>query len=362
MSRLLGAVRLLLSNPKRLISRMQYEFLVPSGPFTRVGRRLFTIAVPNKSAVLAAHSDRLLFVYDTLASPITFDFLHYLYYADRLRQKAGKARLDLLIIVRSNGAYSCDVDYAAAVGDDNVSWRVTNLIVPLFKLFPTGGGIYIVDEKEAFDIVKGYGSVHPEGYGYASPKSAAVRVDSPEFSNSPVLTISEAARKIVEAYFPAEDDRRIVTITLRTYDYILARNSDIPSWLAFANELDPSIYRVIFVPDASARGVATFVELDEFEIFDAACWNLELRAALYKRAWMNMGVVCGPLTISALMENVRTIMIDRTLDYPENYRVGVLSNGNVAGQAPLFYSRTCHFYLGKDNKETILKLFNEHAV
>jgi hypothetical protein len=249
----------------------------------------------------------------------------------------------------------------AAVGRDGFSWRITNLLVPLSKLFTSLSRIYVVDQGEAFEIVKGYGSVHPEGYGYASPKTAVGRLDTPDLRYFPTITIPETAREIVEAYFPAADVRRIVTITLRTYNYISVRNSDIASWVEFARELDSSKYRVIFIPDASMHGVSTFRSIDGFEIFDAACWNVVLRAALYARAWMNMGVASGPLVISALMENVLTIMIDRSLDYPSDFLEHIRSStGITPGERLRFYSKSCHFYLGKDNKETIRKLFHEH--
>jgi hypothetical protein len=176
------------------------------------------------------------------------------------------------------------------------------------------------------------------------------------------MVVSDTARKIVEAYFPYSDKRRIVTITLRTYSFISARNSDIASWVEFARELDQSKYKVIFVPDASPHGVLTFGEINEFEVFDAACWNIDLRAALYSRAWMNMGVVGGPLAISGLMEHVLTIVIDRSLDCPPDYREHIHSStGVVPGERVKFYSKSCHFHLGKDRKETIQMLFNEHA-
>ena len=72
-----------------------------------------------------------------------------------------------------------------------------------------------------------------------------------------------------------------------------------------------------------------------------------------------MGVACGPLAISGLMDNVRTVMIDRTMDYPENYRTQILSHGHVPGKAPSFYPKSCQFYLGKDSKDIILNAFNE---
>lgn len=354
------ALSLLFSNPKRFVYRVQHEFLAPSSWLARILRRIYSIFVPNRSSLSKGNNDRLLFVYDTLSSPVTFDFLHYLYYADRLRQKTGKAYIDILLVARSNAVSAREESYIAAVGDDNINWRLTNLLVPLFRLFPLGRRVYIVDEKEAFEIVKEYEHIHPEGYGYAHPKTAAVRLDSLERSHFPVLTVSDTARKIVEAYFPLAEDRRIITITLRTYDYISCRNSDIASWVDFASELDPLKYKVVFVPDASMHGVATFAEIKTFEIFDSACWNIELRAALYQRAWMNMGVACGPLAISGLMDRVHTIMIDRSLDYPDDYLDGITSStGVVPGKSPGFYSGSCHFYLGKDNKETILRLFNE---
>jgi hypothetical protein len=60
------------------------------------------------------------------------------------------------------------------------------------------------------------------------------------------------------------------------------------------------------------------------------------------------------------MEKVLTVMIDRSLDYPDDYLESLCSNGVPLGKPPNFYSSSCHFYLGKDDSETILKAFNEH--
>ena len=357
----MAGLKLLFSNPKRFVNRLQHEFLAPSNLITSAIRRIYCIFVPNSSSLANGNDDRLLFVYDTIVNPVTFDFLHYLYYADWLSRQAGKKHVDILLVFRSNLAHSRQESYVAAVGFDNIDWRLTNLIIPLSRLFPSVGRIYILDQAESFEIVKRYRSVHPECYGYASPKTAVVRLDVPGLNFLPVLTVCDTAQKVVEAYFPVADNRRIVTITLRTYDYIPIRNSDIEAWVDFANDLDPLKYRVVFVPDASIHGVATLGKINNFEIFDSACWNIELRAALYQRAWMNMGVASGPLAISGLMEQVRTIMIDRSLDYPADYLDGILACGVTPGKRHNFYSSSCHFYLGKDNKETILKLFNEYA-
>jgi hypothetical protein len=121
-----------------------------------------------------------------------------------------------------------------------------------------------------------------------------------------------------------------------------------PLWLAFARALDPQAYQVVFVPDASMHGVATMPEIQGFDIFDPACWNIELRAALYGRAWMHIGVACGPLAISALMAHVVTVMIDRSQDYPADYLNGIRSvTGVLPGERPAFYSRSSFFTSAK---------------
>lgn len=333
--------------------------LAPSTLFPRVIRNIYTLLIPNKSNMSNGNKDRLLLVYDTLLNPLTFDFIHTLYYADCQRRRSEKKYFDLLLVSRDDLASSREQNYIDAIGNENLSWRLFNLIVPLSRLFVTVGRIYIVEPQEAFEIVKGYESVHPNGYGYSNPKSSIIRLDLPELTYYPALRVSKSAENIIGSYFSMADIRRIVTITLRTYDYIECRNSDIESWVDFAGELDPLRYRVIFIPDASPDGVNTFKKINKFEIFDSACWNIELRAALYQRAWINMGVVCGPLAISCLMENVFTAMIDRTLDYPDDFRDGFRDSGIIPGKPLNFYSKSCKFYLGKDNKETILKLFNQ---
>ncbi|MDC1243089.1 hypothetical protein N8Z86_03065 [Amylibacter sp.] len=360
MKKIINALVLLYSNPRRFSKLVRNKFLVPSNAFTRFIRGLYCAFVPNKLASSEGNPDRLLLIYDTLSNPVTFDFLHILFNADWHRRQAGKTYLDVLIVYQSNRFFVSE-SYSAAVGEDGIDWRINNLLVPLCRLFSSLGRIYLVEQEEALEIVKGYQNIQPEEYSYSNFKTVLVRGDDPDVSFYPALTTADTARKIVDAYIPQKDNRLIVTITLRTYDYIPARNSDIESWVDFAGELDPVKYRVVFIPDASTHGVEAIEQLNGFEVFDPACWNIQLRAALYRRAWTNMGVACGPLAISGLMENVWTIMIDRTLDYPKRYAEDLISNGHFPGKVPTFYSKHCHYHLGKDDKQTILDTFNKYA-
>ena len=46
---------------------------------------------------------------------------------------------------------------------------------------------------------------------------------------------------------------RVVTITLRCYHYMPARNSNLSAWTTFARSLDPNRYLPVFIPDTDWR-------------------------------------------------------------------------------------------------------------
>jgi hypothetical protein len=349
------------SNPRRFARRLQNEVLAPSGPLAGAARAAYCKVVPNRTPWSHGNQERLLFVYDSLPNPVTYDFIHYMYYADWLRGELGKEYVDVLLVTRKNVAASREERYIAAIGDDNMEWRVANVIIPLCRLFASLGRLYVVDQEEAFELVKGYRHVHPRGYAYGSPHSAACRLDEPGFAFRPTLTVSGTAKAVVEAYFQT-DARRLVTITLRNYGYLAKRNSNIAAWVQFAKALDPARYRPVFIPDASMHGVATLGDLSDCEVFDPACWNVELRAAVYQRAWMNMGVVCGPLSISCLMDGVTTVMLYNSSSFPADYLKAYHDEtGLVPGERPQFYSPTCRFFHGSDDRVTIQRAFDEYA-
>ena len=362
MTRMFRVAKLAFFNPKLFFRKVRNEFSAPTNGFIGVIRKIYFLFAYRASITAESNDDRLLFIYDTRLNPITFDFLNYLYYANWLRKESGAISVDILLISEKNMTGRHEASYILAIGTDNIKWRVFNLLIPLARLFSSVGRIYVVESNQVSEVIKNYRNIHPKEYTYVSPKSAAIRLDLPSLSFIPSLSISVTAREIVAAYYPKADDRRIITITLRTYDYIPARNSDVKSWVDFAGELDSTKYRIIFVPDASKHGVAMLEQIDGFEIFDSACWNIELRAALYQLAWINMGVASGPLTISAMMDDTITLIIDRSLDYPADYFENIRSGtGAVLGNKPNCYSNSCHFFLGRDDKETIQKIFYKYG-
>jgi hypothetical protein len=113
----------------------------------------------------------------------------------------------------------------------------------------------------------------------------------------PLFGATERGRRLAGEFLAQHaGHRRAVVITLRQSDLSPERNSRTADWLAFAGELDPQRYVVIFVHDSETamRGPANDTP---HVVCEAAAWNLELRMALYELAWLNMAVMHGPLEL-----------------------------------------------------------------
>jgi hypothetical protein len=100
---------------------------------------------------------------------------------------------------------------------------------------------------------------------------------------------------------------RVVTITLRGYDYVPPRNSNLTAWTEFARRLDPGRFSVVFVPDTAQCFNSALAELRDFSVFREAAVALGLRMALYERAYLNLGVNNGPMGLCWLNDQTRYI-------------------------------------------------------
>ena len=318
----------------------------------------------NKNEILKSKGincklvDNLLLIIDLRLFPVTFDFLTTLYYANCYREINNIKKIDILIIKSRELEKYRDPEYINSIGSDNINWRITNLLIPLTRLFVEIDSILIMDNLNINSMIESYKYKLPKKYSCRKPIGFDVDLKDKILTFKNVITISKSATDIVEKYF--QDNREIVTITLRTYPYLEMRNSQIDEWIDFANSIDKNKYRVVFIPDASSWGIDSISKIENHDVFDQACWNIEIRAALYKKAKINMGVISGPIMISCLIEDVTTLVIDRTKDYPEEYLKNILSVGNIIGEPCKFYSKNCYFYSNVDDSTVIKNIFKSH--
>jgi len=271
-------------------------------------RRLHALAVPKPD-----DADRTLFAfYDLQVSPITFDFLWFLVGADLERRRRGLEAVHVVIVPgRAGGLRREREDYENIVDAEARAQRIFNILLPACALLPTCTGVtHAASRKHAGFIRSALAShLYPAHYEPAVPVFAGSREclanAGPDMQRVPSLRATgENLRNIDRWAASHAGGRRIVTITLRNYAYMPARNSDLEAWSAFARALDPTHFMPVFVPDLEQTLNGELRALRGHAVLGEAAWNLGLRMALYERAYISLGVNTGPMGLCWL--NART--------------------------------------------------------
>lgn len=266
--------------------------------------------------------DAFVLFYDLDVSPITFDILYPLATAEIKRRKLGLSSLHVVIVPgHQDGLREEMATYDTYVDAENRRSRIHRILYAACTLLPSCKGITLAPTREHAERIRAasQGRFYPSAYHTALPIAHRIsdtleslrQVTSPEIFAAPVQALRQIDRWISET----AKARRIICITLRGYGYNSARDSDIPSWLTFAKSLDPERYFPVFVPDTEYALNAG--DLDGFTMFPIAAFDLHLRAALYQRAWLNMGVSGGPMGVCWFLHECRYAMLK--IRVPEVY-------------------------------------------
>jgi hypothetical protein len=104
-------------------------------------------------------------------------------------------------------------------------------------------------------------------------------------------------------------NKKVITISLREYDSLPARNSSLKDWAKFATGLNKDIYYPVILRDTEKDFDPVPEELEGLTIFHEAVWNVELRVALYELSYLNMCVNNGPAALLYYHKNTRYLLL-----------------------------------------------------
>ncbi|MEI6985422.1 MAG: hypothetical protein WCK65_04770 [Rhodospirillaceae bacterium] len=271
------------------------------------GGLLLSLAAPIRLFIAPQRTVHLFFDLDV--SPITFDFCFALANAELLRLRHGLERVQVVIVPgRNDGLRHEDDDYELSVDKANRRWRLNNLVIPLCRLMPSVAGLTICASRAQATAIRALFArrVYPVSYWPLFPIPHLPNHVMDAARNGEVvrpLTATDQARRFMAQWLSAHaGSRRIVTITLRTYGFMPARNSNLAAWAAFARHVERLGFLPVFIPDTEAAFDLTPPELANFVIFSEPAWNLDLRMALYEAAWLNMLINNGPFGLVAFSD------------------------------------------------------------
>lgn len=300
-----------------LANRFGREWILPT---TNIGRLLYYIRHPlrvfRRSNYVHSYTqqDCLFAFYDLAVAPVTFDFLWFLAAADLERRLAGLATIYIIIVPGiDDGLRRERADYEAIVNSSARRARIVNIILPACGFLPALSGITIASSRDAAaELTQRAGKrAFPKEYepklpSYPGPKASLEAGRRGE--QVAILRATPNDIEVARSWLKKRcGKRQLITITLRQYGYMTARNSNVNAWATFAERLDTSRFFPVFIPDTDQAFEEIPEPLSRFSLCSEAAWNLGLRFGLYEMAYVNLGVNNGPMGLCWLDEKTNYI-------------------------------------------------------
>ena len=210
----------------------------------------------------------------------SFDMTTFLFLAENKRIERNLRGIYVVIYLGEGTTFWRYSEQSREFGH-NGHWRFFNIVIQSLALLPSMTGFCVCSTPQE---VRRFWAGHwrrgyPDGYSYYFPTVAHSTRDVfalPESTNGRLESGCEARRQIDRWIELHGQQKKIVTVTLREYRY-------------FTNK-----YRVVVLRDTDTA-FDTTVKFGDAILFSAPCFNLQLRLALYEKAYLNLGTNCGCL-------------------------------------------------------------------
>jgi spore maturation protein CgeB len=301
--------------------------------------------------------------YDTQGQPISYDIAFFLQAAEIRRRQLNCDRLMVALVPPANIHNQPGVsDKVNQVVDGFArSFRMAHILVQMSDLMRTTDVLHLksrhmdpfelrVDDTKVHHYPAGGIPHHCEYYKLVNENPALV----PGFEAS-----AEAHRYIRKWLDPIARGRRVIVLTLRQYQVNTERNNNLYAWKQFLSELDPEVYAVVIVPDTDAIGEFHSSVLGEYPVFEATCFDVDLRFALYEQAWLNMFVNNGPSVAAGLDKKINYLMFKLVVpNTPTTDPEFIKMLGFELGKSPSYATKTQKWVWEDDSYDVIRREFD----
>jgi len=301
--------------------------------------------------------------YDTNRYPISYDIAFFVEAAEILRRHVGAQGTIVNILYPNNIAQLAGVSAESdlAVDRHGREFRLTHVCGQIARMFPgvtvnevKSPGALISPESDGARLIHFPGPElphHTEYYRIVNANPALV-----EGLRASRQAVSYIANWLATFKLPS---KRLVCITVRDYAFDVQRNSKLEEWVKFIESLNEDLYEVVIVPDADQLATYHASLLANYRAFWPACFDVDLRYALYESAYLNLFVNNGPATASSLNRNVRHLMFKLLVPgVPHCTEEFVTWSGFPANGSPVYATKFQKWVWEDDDFEVIQREFN----
>lgn len=291
-----------------------------------------------------AQSQVLYAFYDLNVARATFDILGFLCLAEQQRQLQGCDSLHIVVVSASNNDFN--VAARGIISTKEHVWRKRQILAQSCGLLAHCSGFtFTSTREEAQQLFEHASYVFPADYQVDQP-IACWEFDnlfkaSKSKNDISCLKASDHALNIAQQFINHLNSqqngklRKVVCITLRESQIKPARNSNYQAWQEFIEQLDKNTYFPLILPDTDNSWSPKLNQLlaeTGAPVFTEACFNVELRMAIYELSYINLGVNNGPMHLCALSRDCRYIMYKQvTEDYAHTSTQSFIDRGFTIG-------------------------------
>lgn len=244
--------------------------------------------------------------FDMRVLPVNSDLFFFLIRAETARQDCGADWFRVIVVPGPDEGFRQGRKYPP----EEHQYRVRNMLLPARQFFPACSGILScrsAAQAHALQRSLPEGTpVYPAGYQADQPTQAAY--DCGLFNGIaqamrdgraiPEIRVPEGAKALMRERVAAlSNGRQVITLTLRETPYKTEINSKLAAWAKLVKtvrQVDGDRFCPVLVRDTYfAFGPRFGNVLDELPQLPEAALDVELRAALYEAAWLNLWTANG---------------------------------------------------------------------
>lgn len=305
-------------------------------------------------------------VYDIEKHPISYDIAFFLQ-ASEIYKKIHNADDLLTSILWPKDIKNCpgvSKDADMAVNADARSFRIKHVMMQMVDLFESQAVIQVKDRslpESLFDFSEKNPRIIPFPPPEVVHHSYYYRLvnENPELVSG--FSASAQAHQYVDDFIRSNGlGPNILCITLRQYKFDPQRNSDMPAWEAFLDRVDQKKYSIVVIPDTDQFSNSDSRMLRDHVTFTPACFDVDLRFALYERAFLNMFVNNGPGTVAGLNPKIRFLKFKLLApNVPHCTKEFLLELGYEIGKSPEYMNKFQKWVWKDDDVETLWSEFKK---
>jgi hypothetical protein len=249
---------------------------------------------------------RLNIYYDLKYAPATFNFATFLVLGNIMRQKMGAELMGVNIVAE---------EYRKRTQRENVrpqfemEFKVNHILSKLPFLIPEVDSVDVttgpLTKTKSPSFPRGYPPSNLEGSEFIDSKWASHKIPyndtylhqfyGQEDVNLRPFKASEQAKFFIDNLF----GDNVMAIHLRTSYNLASRNSNLDEWYKVYQELKRLKFRPIVIPDFEDCVMDRLFSKYDWEVFEPAAFDHDLRLALAEKAINNLMINAGSITTIA---------------------------------------------------------------